>query len=157
MARNRTIGRNGNLPWRLSADLRHFKSVTMGKPVIMGRKTYESIGRPLPGRTNIVVTRSTNFASTGILTSNKWTSAIALGNEIAREDSIDEIMVIGGGEIYALAMPYARRIYLTEVQADIDGDTMFPELDLTIWHERDRKSHRPDQDKPGYDFVLLER
>ena len=129
----------------------------MGKPVIMGRKTYESIGRPLPGRTNIVVTRSTNFASTGILISNKWTSAIALGNEIAREDSIDEIMVIGGGEIYALAMPYARRIYLTEVQADIDGDTMFPELDLTIWHERDRKSHRPDQDKPGYDFVLLER
>ena len=157
MARNRTIGRDGNLPWPLSADLRHFKSVTMGKPVIMGRKTYESIGRPLPGRTNIVVTRSTNFASTGILISNKWTSAIALGNEIAREDSIDEIMVIGGGEIYALAMPYARRIYLTEVQADIDGDTMFPELDLTIWHERDRKSHRPDQDKPGYDFVLLER
>ena len=157
MARNRTIGRNGNLPWRLSADLRHFKSVTMGKPVIMGRKTYESIGKPLPGRTNIVVTRNTNYAPAGILTSNKWTSAIALGNATAREDSVDEIMVIGGGEIYALAMPYARRIYLTEVQADIDGDTMFPELDPSVWHERDRKSHRPDRDTPGYDFVLLER
>ena len=157
MARNRVIGRNGDLPWQLTAALRHFKSVTMGKPIIMGRKTFESIGRPLPGRKNIVVTRRANFISDGVLISNNLTAAIALGKAIASEDNVDEIMVIGGGEIYALAMPYARRIYLTEVQADIDGDTMFPELDLTIWHERDRKSHRPDQDKPGYDFVLLER
>ena len=157
MARNRVIGRNGDLPWQLPADLRHFKSVTMGKPIIMGRKTFESIGRPLPGRKNIVVTRRANFISDGVLISNNLTAAIALGKAIASEDNVDEIMVIGGGEIYALAMPYARRIYLTEVQADIDGDTMFPELDPTVWHERDRKSHRPDKDTPGYDFVLLER
>lgn len=157
MARNRIIGRDGELPWRLPADLRHFKAVTVGKPVIMGRKTYESIGRPLSNRTNIVVTRRENFAPKGILTSHQWASAIALGETTARTDGVDEIMVIGGGEIYALAMPHARRIYLTEVQTDIEGDTVFPELNPAIWHERNRESHDPDGDTPGYDFVLLER
>jgi len=157
MARNRVIGRAGKLPWRLPAELQHFKSVTMGKPIIMGRKTFESIGRPLPGRTNIIVTRQADFVAEGTLTASDFIAAKARCEAIARNDGVDEIMVIGGGEIYTLAMPYARRIYLTEVQADIDGDTMFPELDPTVWHERDRKSHRPDQNTPGYDFVLLER
>ena len=157
MARNRVIGRNGDLPWQLPADLRHFKSVTMGKPIIMGRKTFESIGRPLPGRKNIVVTRRTNFISDGVLISNNLTAAIALGKAIASEDNVDEIMVIGGGEIYAKALSDADRLYLTEVHADIDGDTFFPALDRGLWREKSRNSHAADGDKPGFDFILLER
>ena len=157
MARNRVIGRNGDLPWQLPADLRHFKSVTMGKPIIMGRKTFESIGRPLPGRKNIVVTRRANFISDGVLISNNLTAAIALGKAIASEDNVDEIMVIGGGEIYAKALSDADRLYLTEVHADIDGDTFFPALDRGLWREKSRNSHSADGDKPGFDFILLER
>ena len=157
MARNRVIGRNGDLPWQLPADLRHFKSVTMGKPIIMGRKTFESIGRPLPGRKNIVVTRRANFVSDGVLISNNLTAAIALGKAIASEDNVDEIMVIGGGEIYAKALSDADRLYLTEVHADIDGDTFFPALDRGLWREKNRNSHAADGDKPGFDFILLER
>jgi dihydrofolate reductase len=157
MARNRVIGRNGDLPWQLPADLRHFKSVTMGKPIIMGRKTFESIGRPLPGRKNIVVTRRANFVSDGVLISNNLTAAIALGKAIASEDNVDEIMVIGGGEIYAKALSDADRLYLTEVHADIDGDTFFPALDRGLWREKSRNSHAADGDKPGFDFILLER
>ena len=157
MARNRVIGRNGELPWQLPADLRHFKSVTMGKPIIMGRKTFESIGRPLPGRKNIVVTRRANFVSDGVLISNNLTAAIALGKAIASEDNVDEIMVIGGGEIYAKALSDADRLYLTEVHADIDGDTFFPALDRGLWREKSRNSHAADGDKPGFDFILLER
>ena len=157
MARNRVIGRNGDLPWQLPADLRHFKSVTMGKPIIMGRKTFEAIGRPLPGRKNIVVTRRANFISDGVLISNNLTAAIALGKAIASEDNVDEIMVIGGGEIYAKALSDAERLYLTEVHADIDGDTFFPALDRGLWREKSRNSHAADGDKPGFDFILLER
>ena len=157
MARNRVIGRNGDLPWQLPADLRHFKSVTMGKPIIMGRKTFESIGRPLPGRKNIVVTRRANFVSDGVLISNNLTAAITLGKAIASEDNVDEIMVIGGGEIYAKALSDADRLYLTEVHADIDGDTFFPALDRGLWREKSRNSHAADGDKPGFDFILLER
>ena len=157
MARNRVIGRNGDLPWQLPADLQHFKSVTMGKPIIMGRKTFESIGRPLPDRKNIVVTRRANFISDGVLISNNLTAAIALGKAIASEDNVDEIMVIGGGEIYAKALSDADRLYLTEVHADIDGDTFFPALDRGLWREKSRNSHAADGDKPGFDFILLER
>ena len=157
MARNRVIGRNGDLPWQLPADLRHFKSVTMGKPIIMGRKTFESIGRPLPGRKNIVVTRRANFVSDGVLISNNLTAAIALGKAIASEDNVDEIMVIGGGEIYAKALSDADRLYLTEVHADIDGDTFFPAFDRGLWREKSRNGHAADGDKPGFDFILLER
>ena len=157
MARNRVIGRNGDLPWQLPADLRHFKSVTMGKPIIMGRKTFESIGRPLPGRKNIVVTRRAKFVADGVLISNNLTAAIALGKAIASEDNVDEIMVIGGGEIYAKALSDADRLYLTEVHADIDGDTFFPALDRGLWREKSRNSHAADGDKPGFDFILLER
>ena len=156
MARNRVIGRNGKLPWRLPAELQYFKAVTMGKPIIMGRKTFDSIGRPLPGRTNIVVTRRADFSVEGIVTAADLSAAIALGEAAARENDVDEIMVIGGGEIYAQSLPRADRIYLTEVQAEIDGDTVFPALDPTVWHERDRRPNPADGDIPGYDFVRLE-
>jgi len=157
MARNRVIGRAGKLPWRLPAELQYFKSVTMGKPIIMGRKTFESIGRPLPGRTNIIVTRQADFVAEGTLTASDFIAAKARGEAIARDDGVDEIMVIGGGEIYAQALPHADRIYLTEVQAEIGGDTVFPALDPAIWHEKDRVPHPSDGETPGYDFLRLER
>jgi dihydrofolate reductase len=157
MARNRVIGGDGAMPWHLPAELQYFKAVTMGKPLIMGRKTFESIGRPLPGRTNIVITRQTDFTAEGILISPDWETALSLAGDIAQQDGVDEIMVIGGGEIYALALPRADRIYLTEVQIDAGGDTVFPEIDSGAWLERSRDSHPSCADAPGYDFILLER
>ena len=115
MARNRVIGRDGALPWHIPADLRHFKTVTMGKPIVMGRKTFESIGRPLPGRKNIVVTRRPDFEVSGVSVVHNLEAAEALATETAQGDGQTEIMIIGGGEIYALALPRVGRIYLIEV------------------------------------------
>ena len=152
------IGLNGTLPWTApEGDHERFRELIKGCTIIMGRKTFESIGRPLPGRKNIVVTRRANFISDGVLISNNLTAAIALGKAIASEDNVDEIMVIGGGEIYAKALSDADRLYLTEVHADIDGDTFFPALDRGLWREKSRNSHAADGDKPGFDFILLER
>lgn len=145
------------MPWHLPADLQHFKKVTMGKPIVMGRKTFESIGRPLPGRKNIVVTRRLDFEAPGVSVVHNLDAAEALAAEIARGDGQTEIMIIGGGEIYALALPKAKRIYLTEVQTNACGDTVFPTLDPTAWRESSRDSHPADAGMPGYDFILLER
>ena len=129
MAQNRVIGRNNSLPWYLPEDLKYFKRITLGKPVIMGRKTYESIGKPLPGRTNIVVSRNAGIfcrgSENGHLT---WMRQKQLCESIAEIDGINEAMVIGGAEIYALALPMADRLYLTEVHAEVEGDTTFPVL-----------------------------
>jgi dihydrofolate reductase len=120
---NNVIGRQGELPWRLSDDLKHFKAITMGKPIVMGRKTWESIGRPLPGRQNIVITRQPGFAAAGC-------DVVASVDEaIGAADDAPEIMIIGGSEIYALFMPHAERLYLTRVHASVEGDAFFPELD----------------------------
>jgi dihydrofolate reductase len=157
MARNRVIGRAGTMPWHIPADLRYFKAVTMGKPLIMGRKTFQSIGRPLPGRTNIVITRQADFTAEGVLILPDWEAALSLAGDIAQRDGVDEIMIVGGGEIYALALPHADRIYLTEIQIDAAGDTVFPEIDRSDWQERKRDTHPADADAPAYDVVLLER
>jgi dihydrofolate reductase len=157
MARNRVIGRDGALPWHIPADLRQFKAVTMGKPIIMGRKTYESIGRPLPGRTNIVITRNTRFHAAGIITAQDIAAAKDLAENIAIQDGVAEIMVIGGGEIYAIALPLADRIYSTEVQINADGDVQFPVIEAKAWRESARIPHSPDGEMPGYDFVVLDR
>ena len=157
MARNRVIGRDGTMPWHLPADLRYFKAVTMGKPLIMGRKTFQSIGRPLPGRTNIVITRQADFTAEGVRISSDWDSAVKLAEEVARRDSVDEIMVIGGGEIYALALPRADRIYLTEIQTDPAGDTVFPEIDGEVWREQKRDRYPADAGASAYELVVLER
>ncbi|MFB1035373.1 MAG: dihydrofolate reductase, partial [Sinobacterium sp.] len=121
-ASNGVIGKDNQLPWRLSEDLKYFKAVTMGKPVIMGRKTFESIGRPLPGRQNIVVTRNLDFMSAGITVVHSIDAAIAAANEAA------EIMLIGGTELYTLSLALADRIYLTAIHQDFDGDAHFPPL-----------------------------
>jgi dihydrofolate reductase len=119
---NNVIGREGELPWRLSDDLKRFKAVTMGKPIVMGRKTWESIGRPLPGRHNIVITRQTGFEAAGCDVVSSIAEAIAVAGDAV------EIMVIGGSEIYALFLPQVQRVYLTRVHAEIEGDAVFPPL-----------------------------
>ncbi|WP_052161585.1 dihydrofolate reductase [Hoeflea sp. BAL378] len=133
-ARNGVIGRDGDMPWRLPSDLRHFKAATLGTPVIMGRKTFLSIGRPLPGRANIVVTRS-GFSADGVETAASLEAAIGLARDHARQSGARQVSVIGGGEIYAQAIVFADELLLTEVDADIDGDTVFPEIDSTKWQK----------------------
>jgi dihydrofolate reductase len=127
MARNGVIGRDNALPWHLSEDLRRFKAATLGKPILMGRKTFESIGHALPGRTNLVLTRDRAWSAPGAVVVHSVEAALVAAGDAA------ELVVIGGAEIYRLVMPFARRIYLTHVQADVPGDTYFPDFDPTQW------------------------
>lgn len=130
MAENGVIGREGGLPWRLSSDLKRFKADTMGKPVIMGRRTYESIGKPLPGRLNIVVTHSHDFKAEGVEVAHSLADALTVARHKARTmPDADEICVIGGGQLYQQAMPIADRLRVTHVLANVDGDTTFPPID----------------------------
>ena len=124
---NHVIGRNGDLPWHISEDLRRFKSLTMGYPIIMGRKTYESIGRPLPGRTSVVVSTNADYPGERILLARDFCQALDLVREASK------VFVVGGAKIYELALPYVDRIYLTQVYTDIDGDTFFPKIDWSHW------------------------
>src|SRR3990167_9279853 len=141
MSNNRAIGRNNALPWHLPEDMKYFKRVTMGKPIIMGRKTWESIGRPLPGRTNIVITRDRNFHADGVKIVHTLDEAIALAEKISVIDGAEEVVVIGGAEIYALSLPKADRLYMTQVHAEVDGDAHFPEFNLNEWRELARENH----------------
>lgn len=146
MARNRVIGRENSLPWRLSDDLKFFKRVTMGKPIIMGRKTWESIGRPLPGRRNIVITRNFEYFVDGIDVFHSLDEAIsALQTE-------DEAMIIGGASLYKIGLEYASKLYLTDVNAEVEGDTYFPKFDLTDWQEIEREAYQKNE-KNEFDFV----
>ncbi|WP_077960547.1 dihydrofolate reductase [Ensifer adhaerens] len=129
VAVNGVIGRDGDLPWRLSTDLKRFKALTIGKPVIMGRKTWASLGRPLPGRLNIVITRNADFAAEGASVVPSLAAAIALATAGAEAAGADEICVIGGGEIYRQSIALADILHVTEVQATVDGDTRFPDID----------------------------
>lgn len=134
-AKNGVIGNNNQLPWHLPQDLKYFKSVTLGKPVIMGRKTYESIGRPLPGRTNIVVTRSSDWQADGVVVVNSLEQALSEAHRVIESSALPatEAMVIGGAEIYRSALPLVDRIYLTRVDVDVDGDAFFPVLPEADW------------------------
>lgn len=151
MARNRIIGKDNDMPWHLPADFAWFKRCTMGKPVVMGRKTYESIGRPLPGRRNIVVSRDPNLAIDGVETVTSIEQAKSL------VEGIEELMIIGGGSIYAECLPIADTLYVTHIDADIDGDTQFPD-----WGEGWKQTHQEyfsKDEKNAYnlEFVVLER
>jgi dihydrofolate reductase len=158
VAENGVIGRHNALPWRLPEDLRYFKRVTMGKPIVMGRKTFESIGRPLPGRTNIVITRNPGFAAEGVEVVSSLQQALELAGDIARIDGSRELVVIGGAEIYAAALPQAHRLYITEVHASVEGDAFLPELDWSSWREVSRARHAAVEPNPfAYSFVVYER
>lgn len=152
MDENRLIGANKRLPWRLPADLRHFKRITMGHPIVMGRRTWESIGRPLPGRTNIVVTRQPGYAAEGALVVDSPEAAMEAAGDC------DELMVIGGARLYEEVLAGAHRIYLTEIHAEFDGDTWFPELNEDEWVCVSREDFEKDERNPyDYSFLVLER
>jgi dihydrofolate reductase len=162
-ARNGVIGRAGGLPWRLKSDLALFKALTLGKPVIMGRKTWESLPkRPLPGRINIVITHDGSYAeqpiAKGALVCEGFGDAVEIAREQAADDGIDEVCVIGGAALFALALPKARRIYLTEVDAEVDGDVRMPPFDESAWTEIRREVHPAGEgDDFAFTFRVLER
>jgi dihydrofolate reductase len=156
MADNRTIGRDGGLPWRIPADLKFFKAKTMGKPIVMGRRTFESIGRPLPGRPNIVVTRSGAEFPEGVDVAPDVEGALSVAAQRARDCGADEIMIIGGAALYDALLPRADRIYLTEIHEAVEGDTFFPDFDKAEWQEVERED-RDDIHSARVSFVTLDR
>jgi dihydrofolate reductase len=157
VARNGVIGANNGLPWRLSSDLKRFKSLTWGKPLVMGRKTYLSIPRALPGRETIVVTRDPAFAPTGVLIAHELDGALDLASSRARVIGADHIMVAGGGEIYAQTIARANRLFITEVAFDADGDVRFPPIDPAQWRKVRRETgERGPRDNADFTFVDYE-
>ena len=157
MARNRVIGRHNALPWRLPADLKHFRELTTGHPLLMGRNTFESLGRPLPNRTNIVITSQHGYAAEGALVAHSLDQALALAAAHVVPAS-PEIFVIGGENLYAQMLPRADRLYITLVESEIEGDAWFPQFDPEAWQELERRAH-PADEKNAYAcvFRVLER
>ena len=149
---NNVIGSDGGLPWHLPDDLRHFKRLTTGKPVVMGRRTFESIGRPLPDRRNIVMTRDPGYTARGCDVVSSVREALDL------VEDADEAMIIGGGQVYRDFLPYADRIYLTRVQADVEGDTYFPDIDEAGWRLVSSEAHAADEKHAyAFDVMVFER
>lgn len=150
--RNGLIGKGNQLPWRLPADLKRFKQVTMGKSIVMGRKTHQSIGRPLPGRSNIVVTRDPEYRAEGC------TVVTSLNEALSAAGEVEEVMIIGGATLYEQALPQTDRIYLTQVHAELEGDTWFPELHKADWTVVEVSDHKNDDKNPfAYTFQILDR
>ncbi len=138
---NNVIGFRGGMPWHLRSDLAHFRALTINKPVVMGRKTFASIGKPLPQRTNIVVTRDAKLSVPGVVPANSIEAALAMAREDARDRGVDEIMVIGGSDIFVATMPQAERLEITHVHASPEGDVHFPPIDPAVWRQVSRKEH----------------
>ncbi len=158
VADNGVIGAAGGMPWRLSSDLKEFRRLTMGKPIVMGRKTFAAIGKPLDGRDNIVVTRDAAFSAPGVTVAPSIAAALAAAERFAAERGADEIAVIGGGEIYAATIGAADRLYVTEVHATPEGDTRFPPIEAAEWRETSRmEGTRGPRDSAAFDFVVYER
>jgi dihydrofolate reductase len=133
VARNNVIGADGGIPWKIPSDMAFFRRTTMGKPIVMGRKQYETVGRPLPGRANIVVTRQAGYAPEGVIVVNTLAAALEKAREIAVADGAGEVMVIGGGDIYAQAMGLADRLYISHVELAPEGEVLFPAIDPAVW------------------------
>ena len=159
MANNRVIGADNAMPWHLPADLKHFKKITLGKPIIMGRKTYVSIGKALPGRLNIVVSSDIDFSPTDATVVQSCEQAIDVAAEYCRKQKIEnpEVMIIGGGTIYKHFLAFCHRLYLTHIELDVDGDTYFPDYAATYdWQEIDNEAHQAELSTPyAYRFVTL--
>lgn len=151
-AHDNVIGRDNSMPWHLPQDLRHFKATTLGKPIIMGRKTWDSLGRPLPGRLNLVVSRQADLQLEGAEVFADLASAIARAEQWAREQRVDEVMLIGGGQLYAQALPQADRIYLTRIDLKVEGDAFFPEF--SGWQRIDCQAHPAGDTTPAYAFEI---
>jgi dihydrofolate reductase len=158
VARNGVIGANNGLPWRISSDLKRFKALTMGKPLILGRRTFESLQRPLPGREIIVVTRDPRFSPAGVRIAHSPSEAVAIARPLARALAVEEIMIGGGAEIFRALMDETQRIELTEIALEPEGDAFFPSLDMTQWRETRRATPpRAERDEADFAFVTLAR
>ncbi len=157
-AQNRVIGINNKLPWYLPEDLKYFKHVTMGKPIIMGRKTWESIGRPLPGRTNIVLTQNADYSAEGAKVVNTWSEAVGIAEAVGEIDGVDEVMVIGGAGIYEMCLNEVNRLYYTKVHAEVAGDAWFPEVDWDQWQLVGSEDYKASGNNPyDYSFCVYDR
>ncbi|MGJ8514150.1 dihydrofolate reductase [Carnimonas bestiolae] len=154
---NGVIGAEGKMPWHLPEDLRFFKDKTSHKPVIMGRTTFESIGRPLPNRTNIVITRNTSYRAEGVKVAHSLESALEVAREQAQLDGVDEVMIIGGGEIYAQALPLADRLYVTQIDITLQGDAFFASIDEQQWQLSEEVEGEPGPGQPHYRFLYYQR
>lgn len=153
MSKNRVIGRDNKMPWHLSADLKRFRAITMNSPILMGRKTFESIGKPLDGRTNLILSKNANYQPQGCLVFQTLEFALD-----AAKNYGDELFIIGGATLYEIALPLAQRLYLTDIQAEFEGDTFFPEFDITDWDEM--ACEQIDNDEKvdfSYRFLILEK
>ncbi|WP_342245074.1 dihydrofolate reductase [Pseudomonas sp. OTU5201] len=157
LAQNRVIGRDNQLPWHLPADLKHFKAMTLGKPIIMGRKTWDSLGRPLPGRLNLVVSRQSGLVLEGAEVFPSLESAIERAAAWAREEEAEELMLIGGAQLYAEGLAQADRLYLTRVELAPEGDAHFPEVSQQDWRLASSIEHEATTDTPAYAFEVWER
>lgn len=154
VAKNNVIGKDNDIPWYLPADLKYFKKITTGHHIVMGRKCYESIGRPLPKRTNVVVTRNPFFIATGCLITHNVGEAV----QLAEDNGEEEVFIIGGGQIYEIALPHVDRIYLTEVDLEVEGDIFFPTIDPQNWTLIEETKHKADEkNEYDYTFKVLER
>lgn len=158
VAENGVIGINNEMPWRLPSDLKRFRQLTMGKPIVMGRKTFDSIGKPLDGRANIIISRDTDYSVEGAYVVHSIEEALELGETEAKKTDASEIMVIGGAEIYKLMLPHATRIFYTLVHASPEGDASFPKLDSNIWFERSCEVvNAGPKDSADFSVILYER
>ena len=152
LARNRVIGLDNRMPWHLPADLKHFKAMTLGKPIIMGRKTWDSLGRPLPGRLNLVVSRQPGLRLEGAEVFGSLDDALVRADAWAREQGVDELMLIGGAQLYAQALPLAEHLHLTRIELEPEGDAFFPEWQAHEWRCADRQSQAAEGDAPAHTF-----
>ena len=157
LAQNRVIGRDNQLPWHLPADLKHFKAKTLGKPIIMGRKTWDSLGRPLPGRLNLVVSRQTGLQLEGAEVFASLDAAVLRADEWAREQGVDELMLIGGAQLYEQGLAQAARLYLTRVALQPEGDAWFPAFDEAAWQRVEQDEHAAQDASPAYRFETWQR
>jgi dihydrofolate reductase len=158
VAENGVIGRNGQLPWRMPTDLKQFRKLTLGKPVVMGRKTYESIGKPLDGRDNIIITRQKDFAPPGVHVVDTIAGAVALGRTLAARRGVNEVAIIGGAEVFRAALPLTQRVYLTLVRGRPDGDIVLDSFDPAVWRETSREPmQQAAGDQFSADFIVLDR
>ncbi len=157
MADNRVIGLDNTMPWHLPADLKHFKAMTLGKPIIMGRKTWDSLGRPLPGRLNLVVSRQQDLQLDGAETFTTLDAALVRAEQWAREQGVEELMLIGGAQLYAQALGQAQRLYLTRIDAAPEGDAFFPAFEEAEWQRTESQSHPAEGEAPSYRFETWQR
>ncbi len=158
VARNGVIGHDQDIPWRIPSDFAFFKRTTMGKPMVMGRKQFETVGKPLPGRTNIIVTADTGFKSEGTVVVHTLDEALRIAGEIAERDGVDEIMIIGGGTVYRQMMPRADRLYVSHVELEPEGNVRFPDIDPEVWQVVAEPEVTPDpRDAAPYRVKVYER